>query len=81
MMKVSKSLDNLNITAAEINIVDMLCKSIQTDIGKISCPHCLKESEVILHVDKTKMSVLRPEILACCPEFGKEIEKALSEVA
>ncbi len=77
-MNVTVSLDNANITDVEAHIANMLCTCLRTDIGEITCPCCKSESQVILHVNTSKMSVLRTEIKACCPEFFAKIEEKMA---
>ncbi len=77
-MNVSVSLDDLSITPTEVQIANVLCESIKEDVDKLHCPTCGSESQVILHVDKSKVSVLRTEIKACCADFNHKIEEVLS---
>jgi hypothetical protein len=77
-MDVLVSLDNVNITDVEAHIANMLCSSLREDVGDIKCTCCKTDSQVILHVNTTKMSVLRTEIKACCPEFFTKIEERMA---
>jgi len=76
-MKVSVSIDGNMITAGEASIVGHLCESLLRDIELLQCNHCIADSEVVLHVNTSKFSVLRTEVKACCPTFHSTIEKAL----
>lgn len=77
MMNVSMSLDDLSITPSEVKIANALCESLKQDVQHLRCHHCGCESHVILHIDKSKMTALRTEIKACCPDFNHKIEEAL----
>lgn len=77
-MKVSLSIDQLNITPQEAQVVEMLCESIKQDVDLLVCPICGVEGQVILHVNNTKISALRTEIKACCPTFQSIVEKVLA---
>jgi len=77
MIKVK--LDSINITGAEEQIVKMLVKSIKDDTQGLKCTHCTTDSEVILHVDNSRMSVLRTEVKPCCQHFAEVIEYNLFE--
>lgn len=75
MVKVK--LDNVSATLTEAHIAEMLIKSIETDVTNLSCSCCDAPSEIILHVDNSKMHVLRTEIKPCCNQFGEEIDNRL----
>lgn len=77
-MKVLLSVDNDLISPKEATVVDMLCESLKKDVVSLSCPHCAKESEVILHINTSKMSALRLEVKACCKTFENKIENTLA---
>lgn len=71
MVKVK--LDNVSSTVTEAHIAEMLIKSIESDVNNLSCSCCESDSEIILHVDNSKMHVLRTEIKPCCMRFAEEI--------
>lgn len=75
MVKVK--LDNVSSTGTEAHIAEMLMKSIESDVNNISCSCCESDSEIILHIDNSKMHVLRTEIKPCCGQFAEEIEHKL----
>ncbi|QSE97462.1 hypothetical protein [Fulvivirga lutea] len=77
-MKVSLSVDQLNITPREAQVVDMLCESLKQDVELLKCPNCGEEGQIILHVNNTKISALRTEIKVCCPEYYAKTEEALA---
>jgi len=78
MVKVK--LDNVSATGTEKQIAKMLIKSIEKDTSGLSCHHCNSTSEVILHVDNSRMHVLRTEIKPCCSYFGEVIEHNLYDL-
>ena len=76
---VRVKLDNVRATGTEKQIAKMLVKSIERDTTGLVCGHCHASSEVILHVDNSRMSVLRTEIKPCCTQFGEVLEHNLYE--
>lgn len=78
MVKVK--LDKVSATGTETHIAQMLIKSIEKDTSGLSCHHCNTTSEIVLHVDNSRMHVLRTEIKPCCAHFGEVIEHNLYDL-
>lgn len=74
---IEVKLDNVSATHTEAHIAEILIKSIESDVSELSCTCCDVASEIILHVDNSKMYVLRTEIKPCCNQFGEEIDHRL----
>lgn len=65
---------------AEAAIAEALAESIRQDLAGLECPHGHDHSEVVVTVDKSKISSVKTRIHACCKSFQEQIEDALYAV-
>jgi len=78
-MMIQLTLDSIKATPSEQQVGNMLLNRMSEDLHDLTCPTCQKNSEVILHIDNSKMYVLRTEVRPCCKAFGEKIEYQLCE--
>jgi len=76
---IELTLDSINATPSEEQVGTMLLNRMSEDLKNLECPECQEKSEIVLHIDNSKMYVLRTEVKPCCKKFGEAIDHQLGE--